>query len=84
MSANVIERIVPLQAVSSVVNAVFDTFLTEHKYLNAIELARSYAMSIDKINNTIYMEFMRSITTGDIEKAIEWALVHYLLVYEIT
>ena len=39
---------------------------------------------INKINNTIYMEFMRSITTGDIEKAIEWALVHYILDYEIT
>ncbi len=85
-AAKVIEReqMIPPQAVASIVNTVFDSFVSEHKYLNAIELARSYDLPIDKINDTIYMEFRHIITTGDIEKAIDWALVNHLPDYEIT
>ena len=84
--AKVIEReqMDPPQAVVSIVNTVFDSVISEHKYLNAIELARNYDLPIDKINDTIYMEFGHIVTTGDIEKAIDWALVNNLPDYEIT
>jgi hypothetical protein len=84
--AKVIEReqMLPPQAVSSLVNTVFDTLIRNHNFINAIELGKSYELPKDKINDVIYMEFRRIINTGDIEKAIEWALFNHLPDYEIT
>ena len=84
--AKVIEReyMLPPQAVGSIVNSTYDTFISAQKFIDAVNLAKRYELPKDKINDAIYMEFRRIVATGDIEKAIEWALLNSLPDYEIT
>jgi len=83
--AKVIEReqAIPPQAIRSIINSVYELFLSTQRFVDAIDLAKRYSLSKDMINDAIYMEFRRIIGTGDVDKAIEWAMVYNLPDYEI-
>jgi len=83
--AKVIEReqAIPLQAINSIINSIYDIFIQTQRHKDAIELGKRYDLPKDKINDAIYMEFRKVIGSGDFEKAIEWAMVYNLPQYEI-
>ena len=84
--AKVIERdnAIAQQGIMSVVHSVYEEFLKEEEFINAIEIGNKYELPEDKIHDAIYLEFRRIIATGNIDSAIDWALQNNLPDYEIT
>ena len=78
------ENLIPPHIVKPVVNTVFDLFLNDKRYNEAIEIGKRYDFTMDKIADVVYMEFRELISKGKFETAIEWGMKNSLSLNDIT
>ena len=78
------EHLIPPHIIGSIANSVFDGFIKGKKFILALNLARKYDLSQEKIIDVILMEFRNLLTQGKCQEAIDWGLKNHLPDYEIS
>ncbi len=78
------EELVPGHIVTTIANSVFDTLMMEREFLRALELARKYELTVDKIGEAILQQFRYLESKNEFERALEWGQKNGIANFEIT
>ena len=78
------EVLMPPHLTKPVVNTVFDLFINEKRYSEAIEIAKKYDFSMDRIADVVAMEFRDLVAKRKFEDAIDWGMKNGLTGKDLT
>ncbi len=78
------EAAIPPHIVQPIVNTVFEQFLNEKKFKEAISIGAKYEIPAQKIADAIYEEFRFLVSKNKFEEALNWGMKNNLAVNDIT